>query len=93
MVDKKTIEHVASISRINLTQQESEKLCTELSDILELFSVINEVNTDGIEPSFQPIEIKNVTREDVPEESLTQKKALKNAQQKEDGFFKGPRSV
>jgi Asp-tRNA(Asn)/Glu-tRNA(Gln) amidotransferase C subunit len=34
-----------------------------------------------------------VTREDIPEECLSQDEALLNAEQKEDKFFKGPRSV
>ncbi|MBU3904954.1 MAG: Asp-tRNA(Asn)/Glu-tRNA(Gln) amidotransferase subunit GatC [Nanoarchaeota archaeon] len=65
----------------------------QLKKILEDFKLLEEVETDNIEPSFQPFEIKNILREDAVEESLSQEDALKNAEQKQDKFFKGPRAV
>lgn len=93
MIDQKTVEHVAKLARVNLTNDEVEKFSKEFSDILDLFSSLKDIKTDGIEPSFHPIELKNVVREDEPESCLTQKEALSNTEQKDDGFFKGPRSV
>ena len=93
MIDKKTVEHVAKLSRINLTEEEIEKFAKDFKDILDTFSSLNEVDTESVKPSFHPIEIKNVMREDEEEECLTQAEALANAEQKEDGFFKGPRAV
>jgi aspartyl-tRNA(Asn)/glutamyl-tRNA(Gln) amidotransferase subunit C len=93
MIDRETVEHVAKLSRINLTDKEVEKFSKELSDVLNSFSLLKEVDIENVEPSFQPNEIKNVTREDIPEECLSQDEALLNAEQKEDKFFKGPRSV
>ena len=93
MIDRKTVEHVAKISRINLTDKEIEKFSKEISDVLNSFSLLKEVDTRGVKPSFQPTEIKNITREDIPEECLSQDEALSNTEQKEDKFFKGPRSV
>jgi aspartyl-tRNA(Asn)/glutamyl-tRNA(Gln) amidotransferase subunit C len=93
MIDRKTVEHVAKLSRIKLTDEEIEKFSKEISDVLNSFSLLKEVDTKDVRPSFQPTEIKNVTREDAPEECLTQDEALLNTEQKEDKFFKGPRSV
>jgi aspartyl-tRNA(Asn)/glutamyl-tRNA(Gln) amidotransferase subunit C len=93
MIDRKTVKHVADLSRLTLTEEEIDKLSKELSDILDAFSLLKEVDTNGVEPSFQPIEIKNVLREDLPEECLSQEEALANAEQKDDKLFKGPRSV
>lgn len=93
MIDKKTVEHIAELARLNLTEDEEEKFAKELSKILEAFSEIKQVNTENVKPSFQPIEIKNVLREDRPEESLSQEDALANAEQKEEKFFKGPRAI
>ena len=93
MIDTETVKHVAKISRINLSDAELEKLSNDISNILEAFSLIKEVDTGEVKPSFQPIEIKNVMREDVPEDCLPQEDALSNAEQKEEKFFKGPRSV
>jgi len=93
MIDKQTVEHVAKLARVNLTEEEIRKFSKEFSDILDLFSSLKDVDTKGVEPSFHPIKLKNVLREDKPEKCLTQEEALKNAEQKDDGFFKGPRSV
>lgn len=91
-VDEELIKHVADIARLKLTDAEIKKFLPELKEILDAFSKISEVNTDGIKPSFQPVELKNVMREDKPKECLTQKEALKNTVSK-DGYIKGPRAV
>lgn len=93
MIDKETVKHVAKTSRIKLTDEEIEKFSKELDDVLNSFALLKEVDTSYVKPSFQPNEIKNVVREDVPEDSLSQDDALSNAEQKEEKFFKGPRSV
>ena len=76
-----------------LTEEEIERFSKEFPDILDAFSSLKEVETKNVEPSFHPIELKNVMREDAIEECLTQEEALSNAEQKEDKHFKGPRAV
>lgn len=93
MIDKETVKHVAVLARLNLTDEELEKFAKDFEGILEAFSSLDEVNTEGLEPSFHPIEMKNIMREDEKEESLTQDEALSNAEQKEGKMFKGPRAV
>jgi len=92
-VDKELIEHVASVARLNLTKEEIDKFIPELKEVLEAFSKLAEVKSENIEPSFQPVELKNTTREDKVEESLTQEQALSNTKHKKDNYFKGPRAV
>jgi aspartyl-tRNA(Asn)/glutamyl-tRNA(Gln) amidotransferase subunit C len=93
MITKETVEHVARVSRITLTDEEVDRMAKELSEVLDSFSLIRELETDKIRPSFHPIEIKNIVRDDVPETSLSQDEALSNTELKEGKFFKGPRSV
>jgi aspartyl-tRNA(Asn)/glutamyl-tRNA(Gln) amidotransferase subunit C len=92
-VDKTLIEHVAKLARIKLTESEIDEFMPELQEILTAFSELDKVKTDDIKPSLQPIEIKNVTREDTITESLAQEEALKNSENTKDGYFKGPRAV
>ncbi|MFH0936069.1 MAG: Asp-tRNA(Asn)/Glu-tRNA(Gln) amidotransferase subunit GatC [Candidatus Woesearchaeota archaeon] len=92
-IDKDLIKKVAKNARLNLTESEIKEFLPQLKEILNSFSVINDVNTDNIKPSFQPIEIKNVYREDKVEKSLTQREALANTKHKKDGFFKGPKAI
>ena len=92
-VDKKLIEHVASLARLELTEQEKEKFVPQLKEILDLFSKLDEVDTKDTKPSYQPVKIKNVTREDKPGPSLPKEKALSLTEHKKDGYFKGPKAV
>ena len=92
-VDKKLLEHVAELSRIKLNEEEIKKFLPQLKEILEFFSKLNDINTDNVKPSFQPVELKNVMREDNEEECLSQDDALSLTEHKKDGYFKGPRAV
>lgn len=92
-VDKELIKKVAENSRLNLTESEVNEFLPQLKEVLSNFELIQKAPTKGIEPSFQPIEIKNVTREDKVEKSLSQKEALENAKHKQDGYFKGPKAI
>ncbi len=53
----------------------------------------NKVNTNNTQASFQPVELKNMLREDKIKPCLSQEKALSNAKEKKDGYFKGPMAV
>jgi len=92
-INKELIEHVAEVARLKLTDKEIEKFSKELKDIIEAFSKLEKVDTKGIEPSLQPIELKNMLREDKKEESFAQEEALSLTEYKKDGYFKGPRAV
>jgi aspartyl-tRNA(Asn)/glutamyl-tRNA(Gln) amidotransferase subunit C len=92
-VDKELIQHVAEVARLNLTDEEIEKFVKDFKEILDTFSTIDKCDTKGARPSFQPVELKNQLREDLVEDSLEQKDALKNTEHKKDGYFKGPRAV
>lgn len=92
-LDKALMEKVARNARLNLSEEEIKKFLPELNGVLDYFSTIAEADTRNIQPSFHPIEIKNVMRDDIVEECLSQEEALSNAKHKKDGFFKGPKVV
>jgi len=87
------VKRVARTARLNLSEAEVKKFERELSDILKIFSALEEADTKKVEPSFHVLELKNVTREDIVEKSLGQEDALKNSKHVEKGFFKGPKAV
>jgi len=92
-IDNELILNVAKNARLNLTEDEISEFLPQLKEILESFSKIDKVNTKGIDPSFQPIEIKNVYRDDEIGKCLSQEEALKNTQHKKEGYFKGPKVI
>ena len=63
-VDRRLLEHLCDVSRLKLTEEELEKFTGQLKVILEAFRELDEVDTEGVEPSFHPSELKNVLRED-----------------------------
>ena len=92
-IDKNLILKIAHVSRIRLSGNEVQQMVPELQEILKTFDYLQKVNTDGIEPSFHPIPVKNKLREDIPKIPLTQKQALQNSTNNSQGYFKGPRAI
>ena len=92
-INKELIEHVAEVARLRLTDKEIEKFSKELKEIIDVFSKIDKVDTKGIKTTLQPVELKNMLREDKEEKPFTQEDALSLSEHKKDGYFKGPRAV
>ena len=92
MVDRSWIERVSQLARLELDEEEKEKLLPQLQRILDFVSELKEVSTEGVEP-FVPEAEETPMREDEPHKSFSQEEALMNAPQKERGFFVVPRIV
>lgn len=86
------ISKVASIARIELAESEMRKIEKDLVGILEAFGELEKAGAD-CEPSFQPVSLRNVMRDDSVEKSLSQEESLSLTPHKEKGFFKGPRII
>ncbi|MFH0832373.1 MAG: Asp-tRNA(Asn)/Glu-tRNA(Gln) amidotransferase subunit GatC [Candidatus Aenigmatarchaeota archaeon] len=88
------VRHVAKLARLELSEAEVKKFSKDLNDILVAFKDLDAVKiSKSVQPSFQPLPIKDVLREDKVDECLTHEKAMANTKHKEKGFFKGPRAV
>jgi len=61
---KEEVEKIANLARISLSPEEKKKFQGELSSILEFVGQLNEVNTEGVEPTYQVTGLGNVFRED-----------------------------
>lgn len=93
MVSEETLEEVAENARLNLTEEEKEKFRQDMKDILDAFESIDEIDCEGVEPAFHPIELEERSRDDEKEDCFGQEEALSNTENKEDGYFKGPRAT
>ncbi len=80
--------HIALLARLGLTETEVDRLKEQLSNILENFEVLQQVDTSGIPPTAQSIALQNVMRGDEVASSLPQSQVLANAPQKEENFFR-----
>jgi aspartyl-tRNA(Asn)/glutamyl-tRNA(Gln) amidotransferase subunit C len=92
-ITRQEVEHVAKLARLELTDEEKERLTDQLSNILTYVEKLNELDTKGVEPTSHVLDINNVMRDDVPEESLSQELALANAPEKAAGHYKVPKII
>jgi len=92
-VDQELTKKLAKISRVDLTEAEVVEFTESLKSVLDAFSKIQEVDTENTKMSMQPVDIKNITREDVPTEPLAPEQALSQTDHKQGDFFKGPKVV
>jgi aspartyl-tRNA(Asn)/glutamyl-tRNA(Gln) amidotransferase subunit C len=88
-IDRDMVRRVAEAARLNLTPEELERYERQLKVILEAFRELDEVNTQGVEPSYHPIMLEDVLRDD--EARGWSWDPLANSEHREDGYFKGPR--
>jgi len=87
------IEHVARLARLELTDQEKDRLREQLGVILENAAKVGEVATDDVPPTAYAIARSNVLRPDEVTPSLTTEEVLANAPEAESDRFKVPRVV
>ena len=92
-LNRKDVEHVALLSRLDLSENELDTFTGQLDAILEYIDVLNQVDTSAVEPMAHVLEIRNVMRSDEVQPSLPREAALQNAPDAEDGFFKVPKIV
>lgn len=90
-IDRAAVDHVARLARLDLSEDERERMCAELSDILEHAQKIQALDLDGVEPTSHAIPIRNVMRPDEVRPSLSKGDALANAPEAAEGRFKVPR--
>lgn len=88
-LDRTTVEHIAMLARLGLSDEEKETLRDQLSSVLDHINTLQEVDTDDIPPTAQVIELQNILRDDeIVEPSLAVDDVLKNAPRSEDNFIK-----
>lgn len=87
-LDLATVQHIAALARLGLTEAELERMRHQLSDVLDHISMLQEVDTSDIAPTAQVIQLQNVMRDDVVEASLSADDALANAPRTEGGYFR-----
>jgi len=92
-LSKKEVDRVAHLARLDLSEEMAEKMAGQLSQVLDLFAKLNELDTTGVEPLSHPGALASVMRDDVPADSLPREAALQNAPDAAEGFFRVPRVI
>ncbi|MCI0750580.1 MAG: Asp-tRNA(Asn)/Glu-tRNA(Gln) amidotransferase subunit GatC [Flammeovirgaceae bacterium] len=90
-IDKPLLDKIAHLSRLEINEQEADKLMQDMTMILNWVEKLNEVNTDGVEPLTTMSHEINSVREDQVKPHLDHEAALKNAPRKDSGYFRVPK--
>lgn len=87
-IDKETVDKIAHLARLELTETEKERSIEELSEILSFMEKLNQLDTTGVKPLIYMNDAVNVLRKDEVIQELSREEALKNAPLKNEEYFK-----
>jgi aspartyl-tRNA(Asn)/glutamyl-tRNA(Gln) amidotransferase subunit C len=82
------VRHIAWLARLGLSEEDVEKFSLQLSNILENFEILKQVDTADVPPATHTIPLQNVFRKDEIAASYSQAEILSNAPKQADEFFK-----
>lgn len=90
MIDRDQVLHVARLARLDLSDEEVERMARELSTILEHVERIGELDLRDTEPTSHVVALENVLRADEPRPSWPRERILEGAPDPADGAFRVP---
>jgi aspartyl-tRNA(Asn)/glutamyl-tRNA(Gln) amidotransferase subunit C len=90
-ISRSDVEHVATLARLALTDDEIEQLTGELGAIVEYAAEVSSLDTADVPPTAHPLPLVNVFRPDDPRPGLDRDEVLAQAPAAEDGQFRVPR--
>ncbi len=93
MIERKDVEYVAWLARLELSEEEKERFTRQLGQVLEHAEKIRSLDTEDVEPTAHAIPLKNVMRPDEVRPCLSQEEALSNAPRTQGGYFVVPRII
>ncbi len=89
-MDAETLKKMAHLSRLELSDAETNQLGKDLGKVLNFFNQIAEVNTNGVEPMVTPVEIESYLREDEKNNEIKTEEIMANAPSRAGNLFKVP---
>ena len=92
-ITKDEVLYVADLARLDLDDASIDKFAGQIGDVLEYVAKLNEVDTEGLQPTSHAISLTNAFREDELRPPLDREQALANAPEKEDGNFVVPKII
>ena len=87
-LSREEVVHIAALARMGMSKADIERAREQLSNILENFEVLKEVDTTDVPPTTQSINLQNVMRDDISAPSLPAEDIMANAPDREEDLFK-----
>jgi aspartyl-tRNA(Asn)/glutamyl-tRNA(Gln) amidotransferase subunit C len=92
-ITREEVLHVAKLARLELTEDEVERLTGQLSAILEAVSKVSELDLSDVPPTSHPLAVVNSWGEDEPRPSLELDEVFANAPARDGDLFRVPPTV
>lgn len=92
-IDQQTVEKIAHLARLEVSEAEVAEMQTGLSKILNWMEQLNEVDTDGVEPLIHMNSGINIFRKDKAQNTLQREDGLKNAPKRTETYITVPKVV
>jgi aspartyl-tRNA(Asn)/glutamyl-tRNA(Gln) amidotransferase subunit C len=90
VIDREQVLHVARLARLELAEEEVERMSGELSSILDHVERMNELELENVEPTSHVVALENVLRADEPRPSWPRERVLEPAPDPAQGAFRVP---
>lgn len=89
-ITRADVEHVAHLARLHLTDDELDRMQTQLSNILGAIETLRDVDTSHVGPTASVIQLENIMRDDVASAPMPRAVTLANAPLRDDPFVRVP---
>ena len=89
-ITRQDIDHVAKLARLALTEEERQLFTGQMGAILAYVEALNELNTDDVQPTSHAVPMQNAFRPDVIAPSIGHHRALANAPDTNETYFRVP---
>lgn len=93
VISDETIEYVGILAKLMLSDEEKKQAKKDMGNMLEYMDMLNDLDTDGVDPMLHVFPVSNVFREDVVVNEDMREQILANAPAEKDGAFKVPKTV
>ena len=93
VITDETIEYVGILAKLELSDEEKEAAKKDMGNMLNYIDMLNELDTDGVQPMSNVFPVKNVFREDVVTNGDDSENMLANAPEEKDAFYMVPTTV
>jgi aspartyl-tRNA(Asn)/glutamyl-tRNA(Gln) amidotransferase subunit C len=89
-IEREQLLHVAHLARLELREDELDRLGSQLNDIIDAVSKVSELDLSDVPPTSHPLDVVNVWAADAPHDCLSVEEALRNAPEREGAYFRVP---
>ena len=89
-IAREQLLHVAQLARLELREDELERLGAQLNDILAAVSKVSELDLADVPPTSHPLAVSNVWADDEPHATLAREDVFANAPKVRDDMFEVP---